>query len=122
MLAKCGYVCRSALKTAELVHRYFDLKNVECAISFGAPGGEVQYLQDVSNAFVYGVSLIGPDAIPFTNDIDSRRFEQLMGVDLDGEVLSKRNRDSIVQVVLDSDYTGVQFFGADLSNGAEENS
>nr|WPV74305.1 MAG: RNA-dependent RNA polymerase [Drosophila Hillwood park negevirus] len=111
-LMTCGYICRSALKSAEILHRFFNKECLESAVSFGGPGGEVQVLHDTTAAYVFGITLVSENN--FTLEIDEQRFLQLYGTDLSGDVLNVDNRHNMIQEITQSVHRDVSFFGGDL--------
>jgi 23S rRNA U2552 (ribose-2'-O)-methylase RlmE/FtsJ len=111
-LGNGGWLCRSALKTVEIIHNYHANKPLTTALSIGGPGGEVEVLLERTNAAVYGVTLAELD---FVDRVRTDRFTQLYGADLTGDITNPANRHDIVATILRENPGGIDFFGGDAA-------
>lgn len=118
-LRSCGYVCRSPLKTHEILTRYVD-HPIESAVSMGGPGGEVQYLTLKHQARVFGVTLTTPPGIDFDAVVSYQNsFTQLFGATGNGDITKGDNVLAFTREILSEYPHGIDFFGGDAAIGDE---
>lgn len=115
-----NYVCRSGLKTAEILNRFFQDLDIEEALSIGGPGAEVQVLiQKKNTKTVFGITKF--NHIDYSPTIyDMREFRILIGSDDSGDILNIANRVDMYNEILTDYPEGLQFVGCDAAPDARE--
>lgn len=80
-----GFVCRSAIKSKEILERFNNCATSNCAITIGAPGGEAHELINRGFSRIYGITLAG--AIPWARDVlEHPTFTDIYGPHCDGNI------------------------------------